>query len=164
MGADEASPNGIFELLQETDKKRRKIKRSQLLETMKVKQFFDDGNITINERTCQGLECELCIKICPTKALYWRDGKVGIINDLCVYCGACVVACIVDDCIVVTRTREDGKVERFSKPTDVTKLFCTINSGRRRKRLESIFPSREAYLSRFPLRTGKIIRKDEDKR
>lgn len=162
MVEDEASPNGIFELLQETDKKRRKIKRSQLLETMKVKQFFDEGNITINERTCQGLECELCIKVCPTKALYWRNGKVGIINDLCVYCGACVVACIVDDCIEVTRTREDGKVERFSKPIEVTRLFRTINSERRRKRLESIFPSREVYLSRFPVRTGKIIRKVED--
>lgn len=162
MGEDESSPDGIFELLQETDKKRRKITRSQLLETVKVKQFFDDGNITINERTCQGLECELCIKVCPTKALYWRSGKVGIINDLCVYCGACVVACIVDDCINVTRTREDGKVERFSKPVEVTKLFHTINSERRRKRLESIFPSGEAYLSRFPLRTGKIIRNDKD--
>ena len=162
MVEDEPSPNGIFELLHETDKKRRKVHRNQLLEEMKVEEFFDEGNITINKRTCQGLECELCIKICPTKALYWRDGKVGIIHDLCVYCGACVVACIVDDCIEVTRTREDGKVERFSTPLEVVKLFCTINTEQRRKRLESIFPSREAYLSRFPLRTGKRIRKNED--
>ena len=162
MVENEPSSGGIFHLLEETDRKRRKNRRAELLETLKVKEFFNEGEITINARTCQGLECELCIKVCPTKALYWRDGKVGIIHDLCVYCGACVVACIVDDCIKVRRTREDGKMERFSKPLDVVKLFCTINSEQRRKRLESIFPSSEIYLTRFPFRDRKMERKSEE--
>ncbi|UCD96079.1 MAG: hypothetical protein JSV35_06185 [Candidatus Bathyarchaeota archaeon] len=162
MVEDEPSSDGIFDLLQETDRKRRKSQRAELLETMKVKEFFDEGEIAINARTCQGLECELCIKVCPTNALYWHDGKVGIIHNLCVYCGACVVACIVDDCIEVKRVRKDGRVERFSKPVEVVKLFCTINSEQRRKRLESIFPSSETYLTRFPFQEKKTERKSEE--
>ena len=66
------------------------------------------------------------------------------------------------DLNVYLRIREDGKVERFSKPIEVVKLFCTLNSDRRRKRLESIFQDHDTYLVRFPTRTGKMIRIDED--
>lgn len=138
----------IFQLLLETSEKQEKSKREQLLESLKVKEFFEEGSISINERTCQGLECELCIKACPTKALYWRDGKVGIIKDLCVYCGACVLCCIVDNCIKVTRKRPDGKLECYSKPWEVVLLFDNINSQKRYRRVESILPNAEAYLKR----------------
>ncbi|UCE95292.1 MAG: hypothetical protein JSV51_06045 [Candidatus Bathyarchaeota archaeon] len=137
----------MFQLLETSEK--RKKSRLEILESLKVKEFFEEGSISINERTCQGLECELCIKICPTKALYWRNGKVGIVRDLCVYCGACVLCCIVDDCIKVTRKRKDGEEESFSKPEEVVRLFKNINSRRRHKRVECLFPDAETYLKRY---------------
>ncbi len=140
----------IFALLVEDAEKRDRTKRTQLLKSLKVKEFFMDGNISIDSRTCQGLECELCIKACPTKALYWQDGKIGIVNDLCVYCGSCVLNCIVDDCIKVTRKRDDGKKESFSTPNEVVILFKRINDEKRRARIESILPNSEAYLKRYP--------------
>jgi len=145
----ENSKGDIFQLLLETSEKRKKDNRAQLLASLKVKEFFEDGSISVNTRTCQGLECELCIKACPTKALYWRDGKVGIIEDLCVYCGACVLCCIVDDCIKVTRKRFNGVVERFSKPSEVILLCNSVNSQRRHERVESLFPNPETYLKRY---------------
>ncbi len=143
------SDGDIFQLLLETTEKRRKNERARLLESLKVKEFFEEGSISIDARTCQGLECELCIKACPTKALYWRDGKVGIIEELCVYCGACVLCCIVDDCIKVSRRRKDGKVESFSKPSKVILLLNSIDTRRRHKRVESLFPTPETYLKRY---------------
>ena len=146
---NEKAKGDIFQLLLDTSEKQKKSMRKQLLESLKVKEFFDAGTISINERTCQGLECELCIKACPTKALYWKDGKVGIIRELCVYCGACVLCCIVDDCIEITRKRSDGRTERFSKPGEVILLCNNINSRRRHDRLESLFPDADAYLKRY---------------
>lgn len=145
----ENSSADIFRLLHEASKKRKKRERERLLKLVDVKEFFEEGSTSIDDRTCQGLECELCIKVCPTKALYWLDGKVGIINDLCVYCGACVLNCIVDDCIEVTRKRLDGKVERFSKPRDIILLCQRLNSQRRHSRVKAIFPDAEAYLERY---------------
>lgn len=152
MPKKEALKGGIFELLLETSKRRKESRRKQLLETLNVKEFFEEGSIGINHRTCQGLECELCIKACPTNALYWRDGTVGIVEELCVYCGACVLSCIVDDCIIVSRKRSDGKVERFSKPCEVSLLYNNISSQKRRGRAESIFPDAETYMKRYARR------------
>ncbi len=149
MVKKEDSKVDIFQLLQETSKKQKKVERAQLLESLKVREFFEEGSISINTRICEGLECELCIKACPSKALYWRDGKIGIIEDLCVYCGACVLCCIVDDCIKVRRKRKDGKVEIFSKPSQIILLCNNTNTRRRNKRVESLFPSPEAYLKRY---------------
>ena len=147
-GKKEATKADIFQLLLES-KNQKGSMRKQLLDDLKVKEFFEEGDININHRTCQGLECELCIKACPTNALYWRDGKVGIVRDLCVYCGACVLCCIVDDCVKVTRKRPDGKIENFSKPGAVVQLFCEINSQKRHNRVERLFPDAETYLKRY---------------
>lgn len=138
----------MFQLLLETSKQREN-RKAQLLKSLEIKEFFEWGSIRINERTCQGLECELCIKACPTKALYWRDGKVGIVEDLCVYCGACVLCCIVDDCVEISRKRKDGAMERFSKPWEVIQLCNKVNTRRRHKRVESLFPNPEDYLKRY---------------
>jgi Fe-S-cluster-containing hydrogenase component 2 len=146
---NERSKGDIFQLLLDTSEKQKKSTRRQLLESFKVKEYFKDGTININERTCQGLECELCIKACPTKALYWQDGRVAIIRDLCVYCGACVLCCIVDDCIRITRKRFDGRTESFSKPQEVVSLCNSINAEKRHDRLKALFPDAEAYLKRY---------------
>jgi Fe-S-cluster-containing hydrogenase component 2 len=144
----EATKTDIFQLLLES-KNQKGSMRKHLLDELTVKEFFEEGDININHRTCQGIECELCIKACPTKALYWRDGKVGVVRDLCVYCGACVLCCIVDDCVRVTRKRSDGKIENFSKPGEVVQLFCEINSRKRHNRVERLFPDAETYLKRY---------------
>lgn len=141
MAEKDSSSVDIFELLSEDKEKQKKKKRRELLAPLGVKEFFPEGRISINKRTCWGVECKLCIEACPTNALYWKAGEVGIIDDLCVYCGACVLCCMVDDCIKVKRKREDGKNESFSKPKEVLKLQEKINSRKRFERVRGIFPT-----------------------
>ena len=139
----------MFSLLSDNDERAKKKRREELLASLGVKEFFAEGNISINKQTCWGLECKLCIKKCPTNALYWKAGQVGIVDDLCVYCGACVLCCMVDDCIKVERKREDGKVERFSKPKEVVKLEDKINTKKRFERVSELFPTGERYREKY---------------
>ncbi|UCH01981.1 MAG: 4Fe-4S dicluster domain-containing protein, partial [Candidatus Bathyarchaeota archaeon] len=83
----------------------------------------------------RGVECELCIKACPTNALFWSEAKIQIENDLCIYCGACVVSCIVDDCIHIRRKRPEGSIETFSTPRATA---IVINNQSAKKRREAI--------------------------
>ena len=48
-----------------------------------------------------------------------------------------MINCMVDDCIKVERKREDGKVERFSKPSDVIKIAERQNSQKRFERVKT---------------------------
>jgi Na+-translocating ferredoxin:NAD+ oxidoreductase RNF subunit RnfB len=139
----------IFNLLSEDKDKAKKKRRQELLASTGVKEFFEEGSINIDKRTCWGVECKLCIKACPTNALYWKAGEVGIIDDLCVYCGACVLCCMVDDCIKIEREREDGKTERFSKPKEVLKLQEKVNVKKRFDRVREVFPTHEAYCEKY---------------
>jgi ferredoxin len=140
-----SKPPSIFDLMNEEEESQRQIdeeaerqqRRKELLGPTGVKELFKDGKIGINKFTCVGGQCKLCIKACPTNALYWGAGEVGIIDDLCVRCGACVLNCMVDDCIKLERIREDGKVERFSKPSEVVKLQERINAGKRFERVKT---------------------------
>ncbi|MEM1530761.1 MAG: 4Fe-4S binding protein [Candidatus Bathyarchaeia archaeon] len=132
MGVD------IFRMLSE-DAKRRRERRTELLRELGVKEYFIDGSIRINNRICQGIECKLCIKACPTNALYWGYGQVNVVEDICVYCAACVLSCIVDDCIKVTRKRPDGRVEVFSKSSEAVKLLNLIGSRRRIELIGRVF-------------------------
>jgi Fe-S-cluster-containing hydrogenase component 2 len=145
----DSSSSDIFQLLLETAERERKQRREELLAPLGVKEFFVDGSITIDKRTCKGVECKLCIKACPTNALFWKTGEVGIIRELCIYCGACVLSCIVDDCIKVSRKRTNGEVEAFSTPRDVIILQNSINAKKRLERIKSIFPTFEEYLRRY---------------
>ena len=140
----------IHQLLPEKAEKEKKKRREELLALQGVvKEFFVEGSITINKRTCKGVECKLCIKACPTNALFWRAGEVGIIEELCIYCGACVLSCIVDDCIKIARKRENGKVETFSKPREFMTLQFGINAKKRYERIRDVFPKAEDYLERY---------------
>jgi NAD-dependent dihydropyrimidine dehydrogenase PreA subunit len=139
----------IFSLLSDTAERAKKKRREELLTSLGVTDFFAEGNISIDKRTCWGVECKLCIKACPTNALYWKAGEVGIVEDLCVYCGACVLCCMVDDCIKVERKREDGKVERFSKPKEIVKLEDKINTKKRLERVRDLFPTGERYREKY---------------
>ncbi|UCG36142.1 MAG: hypothetical protein JSV64_05850 [Candidatus Bathyarchaeota archaeon] len=148
-GEDASTEEDIFQLLVEKEGKKKKTQRDEILKSLGVERFFDEGTITINQKTCQGLECELCIKTCPSKALYWKDGEIGILEDLCVYCGACVLCCIVDDCIRITRKRSNAATESFSKPSDVILVCRKINAKKRHQVVESLSSDAEAYLKRY---------------
>lgn len=142
----------IYDLLlqaSEKKEKKKKEKRAELLKSMGVKEYFEEGSVEIDMKTCKGLECNLCVEACPTNALYWKAGEIGIVKDLCVYCAACVFNCIVDNCILVSRKRPNGKLEKFSTPRDVLRLLNNINSRKRGDRLKSIFPTAEEYLKRY---------------
>lgn len=151
--SQESSANvDIFDLLSDSGKKAKKQQREELLAAAGVKEFFAEGNISIDKRTCWGIECKLCIKACPTNALYWKAGEVGVTEDLCVYCGACVLSCMVDDCIKVKRKREDGTTEKFSKIKNVIALEDKINAKKRVERVKEVFPTAEAYCERYKRR------------
>jgi NAD-dependent dihydropyrimidine dehydrogenase PreA subunit len=124
-------------------------RRQELLTLLNVEEFFAEGTITIDKRTCKGIECKLCIEACPTNALFWKVGEVGIVDELCIYCGACVLSCVVDDCIKVTRKRSTGEVERFSKPRDFMALQHGINVKKRRGKVEEVFSKTEDYIERY---------------
>jgi ferredoxin len=114
--------------------------RKKLLSSLGVKDFFVEGSIVISGKTCQGIECKLCIKACPTNALYWKPGKIGITEELCIYCGACVLSCIVDNCIRITRKRSASHSESFSNPKDFMKLQHCINANKRIEKIREAFP------------------------
>lgn len=150
---DDGSSVNIFDLLSEASEEEEKTKklksrRAELLESMGVEECFEEGNIEIDMRKCLGIECNLCVKACPTNALYWKAGDIGITEDLCIYCSACVANCCVDNCIRVTRKRSDGEIETFSTPKDVLELQCNINSKKRRNRVKALYPTIEEYLER----------------
>jgi ferredoxin len=150
MSKESASGVDIFGLLSESGEKAEKKKqRKELLESSGIEDFFAEGEISVDKRTCHGVECKLCIKACPTNALYWKSGEVGVVEDLCVYCGACVLSCMVDDCIKIERKREDGKTERFSKPKDVLKLEHSINAKKRVERVREVFPTANEYCAKY---------------
>ena len=145
-----ASSFDIFSLMEEEPKQvspeeEKRKRRKELLEPTGVKELFKDGKINVNKFTCVGAQCRLCIKACPTNALYWGAGEIGVIEDLCVYCGACVLNCMVDDCIKVERTREDGAVEKFGKPKEVIALSEKTNAKKRSERVKNIFQTAESY-------------------
>ena len=146
---EKSSSLDIFQLLEETTEKEKKRQREELLAPLGIEEFFVDGSISIDKRTCQGVECKLCIEACPTNALFWRAGEVGIMPELCIYCVACVLSCIVDDCMKIVRERSTGEVESFSDPRDVVILQHRINARKRLERIQAIFPKPENYLKRY---------------
>ena len=147
---DKEQSVNIFSLLSEeaSEEEKPKSRRAEFLEPMGVKDLFEEGSISIDMRNCRGIECNLCVKACPTNALYWKIGEIGIIEDLCIHCTACVANCMVDDCMRVTRKRPDGTTECFSNAKDVLELQCNINSKKRKDRVESLYPTIEEYLER----------------
>jgi len=147
---DEKTSMDIYELLLEASKKQKKAKREQLLKSVGVKEFFEEGNIKIDMKTCKGVECKLCIKACPTNALFWKTGEIGITEELCIYCTSCVLNCMVDNCIQVERKRANGETERFSTPIQVCSLLERLNVRNRVKTVESVFPEREeTFMKRY---------------
>jgi len=146
---DKSSSMDIYGLLLEASKKQKRTRKDQLLKSLGVKEFFEEGSIRIDMKTCKGVECKFCIKVCPTNALYWKAGEIGIAEELCIYCASCVLNCMIDDCIEIRRKRQNGENERFSKPADVFKLWERLNTRKRMDALKMILPDEEAFLKRY---------------
>ena len=149
---EEPSVN-IFDLLSDEVaevKDEKKSRRAELLNSIGVEDRFEDGSININMRTCRGIECNLCVKACPTNALYWRAGEIGIEEDLCIHCTACVLNCCVDNCIKVTRKRPDGKTETFSTPKEALEVNRIVAAKNRKERVECRIENPEdCYISKY---------------
>lgn len=111
---------------------RKRKEKSELLKSLGVKEYFQEGSISIDMSICRGFECKLCIEACPTNALYWAMGEVKVNEDLCIYCTACVTNCIVDNCIRVSRKRPDGRVESYGTPREALQLLMDMGSDKRR--------------------------------
>jgi ferredoxin len=141
----------IFGLLSDgTADSEKKKNREALLAPTGVKDVFQEGTISINNYTCLGVQCKACIKVCPTNALYWGSGKIKIVEDMCVYCGACVLNCQVDDCVKLERKREDGKIEKFSKSKEVLLLQKKTNTNKRVQRVRSVVLKPQDYYMQYP--------------
>lgn len=164
MSVSEKNPSSfdIFGLLSDTEKQTQKAEetekaeqkklREQLLAPTRVRDLFPEGSLCINKHTCIGVQCKLCIKACPTNALYWANGEIAVVEDLCVYCDACVLSCMVDDCIKVTRERENKIHEHFGKTRDVVVLTDKLNTEKRFERVHEVFPSSGEYCKKYGLR------------
>ena len=145
--SEESSIN-IYDLLSaEVSKKKeeKKSRRAELLESVGVEDRFKEGNINIDMRTCRGIECNLCVKACPTNALYWKAGEIGLEKDLCIHCTACVLNCCVDNCIKVTRKRPDGRTENFSTPKEALEVNRKIAAEKKQERVKSLFDNPDEY-------------------
>jgi Fe-S-cluster-containing hydrogenase component 2 len=144
--SSESSGTDIFQILTKRAEEEKKRQREKLLAPLGLKEYFAEGTIAVNRRICKGLECKLCIKACPTNALFWKKGEVGLTRELCIYCGACVLSCIVDDCIRISRKRPDGTVEEFSSPRGFLALQQNIDAGKRIMKVLEVFPTAEAFI------------------
>ena len=142
----------IYDLLSdEVDeiKEEKKNRRAELLESIGVEDRFEDGSIKIDMRTCRGIECNLCVKACPTNALYWRAGEIGIEEDLCIHCTACVLNCCVDNCIKVTRKRPSGKTETYSTPKEALEVNRLVAAQHAREKVKlRVEDSEECYVNK----------------
>jgi len=148
-GESQSSSMDIYGLLLEASRKKKREKRAQLLQSIGAKDFFEEGKIKIDMKTCKGVECKFCIKVCPTNALFWKSGEIGVTEDLCIYCTSCVLNCMVDNCIQVERKRPNSDAERFSNPLQVCALLEGINTRNRMKTVGLVFPDQETFLKRY---------------
>jgi len=100
-----------------------------------------EGEIDVYAEKCPG-GCSTCIEICPTKALYMpeakpasemageREANVAINKDLCIKCGACVVACPAEDAIVLKRTAFHMKGKETDLYKKILDKLCTPRTSK----------------------------------
>ncbi|MEM1562438.1 MAG: 4Fe-4S binding protein [Candidatus Bathyarchaeia archaeon] len=68
-----------------------------------VRKIFSGVIEVYNEKCPVG--CKNCVYQCPVGALYVdEDGKVYVLDDFCIYCGACVNVCPIDGAINIKIT------------------------------------------------------------
>lgn len=104
-----------------------------------------EGKIAIRDEKCpEG--CTICMDVCPITGvlnLQNEDKKVHVTDKFCVYCGACKIACPVDEALLLKRTRVNHTVvrsgawnkalERLTSATDMAKELKAKGSTRTRE-------------------------------
>jgi 4Fe-4S ferredoxin len=78
-----------------------------------TKPFSGEVRIKALEK-CDPVGCHNCFNICPVKAIYptGKADKIALLDDHCVYCGACANSCPYD---VLEVTREGYNVEMIEE-------------------------------------------------
>jgi len=62
------------------------------------------GLIRLNANLCRK-DCRVCVDVCPSKAIALsQDGKPTVVEEFCIYCGACQKSC-PEGAITVERTQ-----------------------------------------------------------
>jgi PAS domain S-box-containing protein len=74
--------------------------------------------IKLDSHNCQN--CYKCIRECPLKAIEFKDSKVKIIPDECVYCGICVEICPQNAKYVQSNTERVQDLLASGKPVCVS--------------------------------------------
>ena len=139
----------IFSLLVEAEEKKRRSVREEVLGALGIEDLFARGSIHIDMQKCYGPQCDLCVKACPTSAIYWRGGRLIVQEEICIYCTACVLNCMIEGCIRVRRVRPDGRVEEYSSPRDVVCLQRAIAGLKAAEAVGRLFPSPEEFIRRY---------------
>ncbi len=63
-----------------------------------------EGMIQLDRSFCpEG--CQACADLCPTHALWMRDGELMLDDRFCLYCGACLKICPAAEALTVRRHR-----------------------------------------------------------
>jgi len=139
----------IFSMMVEEEEKRRRALREEVLGTLGIQDIFVKGSVSVDMRKCYGRECDMCVKACPTRAIFWRDNELVIQEEICIFCTACVANCMVEGCIRVRRVRPDGTVEEYSSVREVAVLLRSISGRKALEAVEAVFPSTSDFLQRF---------------
>ncbi|MGY5852239.1 MAG: 4Fe-4S binding protein [Candidatus Thorarchaeota archaeon] len=83
-------------------------------EALRVEKPFS-GEVTFPLlEKCDPIGCHNCFNICPVKAIYptGQADKIAVLDDHCLYCGACMNSCPYD---VIAVTRDGYNVEELEK-------------------------------------------------
>ena len=119
-------------------KKQNALLRHKYL-SMAIVDIFLEGYLLIDMKLCKREECSKpCIEVCSTNALHWSKDGMVIFSELCMHCGACVLACEVENCMKITRKRSCGKVETLSSPKQVLTVHRNASTEKRRQRVKSM--------------------------
>lgn len=111
---------------------------------IQVRKFLS-GKLVIHEAKCPE-NCTACLDVCPvtgTLCLSDNGQKIHVNETFCVYCGACKLACPVEEALELKRTRVshtpvrsgawNKALERFTSPTEMTKELKMKGSLRARE-------------------------------
>lgn len=58
---------------------------------MQVQLFNSKLEVKIDNDKCD--KCLICVKLCPTKAIYLEKDELEVNQELCINCYGCVVVC-----------------------------------------------------------------------
>ena len=114
-------------------------------EAIDVEKFME-GSVAVETEKCpQG--CQICIDVCPTKAITSEKGKVEVSSEICIYCKACQNVC-PEEAINVTVNHVSHTPITSALWTTLLERFASYETAMKelaaksRKRLKTTIDSR----------------------